>query len=118
MVATAPCTTSIRTINRKNRISAVEQPKKPQIILRAEASRNVSTTRPDVCSATRLFSTDGPHKHSFQRVPNLTPAHGIDAVRWFVEHKQFRLVDKRLRQTYALQHSLGVLAKPRIAPCR
>jgi hypothetical protein len=41
-VAMAPSTRSIFMRNRKNRMVAVESPNKPQKILRAEASRNVS----------------------------------------------------------------------------
>src|ERR1700733_78914 len=44
-VASAPCTTSTRMMKTKNTISAVEQPKKAQKILRAKASRKVSRTR-------------------------------------------------------------------------
>src|SRR5438874_9516928 len=66
MVATAPSTTSMRMMKMKNRISAVEQPIKPQKILRASASRNVSRTKAAVAMAD-LLGIDSPHENIFQR---------------------------------------------------
>src|SRR5579872_1979635 len=57
---------SIFKMKTKNRISAVEQPKNPQKIFRAKASRKVSRTSAPVTSSDRLF-IDGPHENIFER---------------------------------------------------
>src|SRR5215510_10169629 len=75
MVASAPSTTSIRIRKMKNRITAVEQPKNPQKILRAKASRNVSRTSARVAvprmarGVSKLVAIDGPYEHFLQRAP-------------------------------------------------
>src|SRR5690348_3555334 len=85
MVAMAPWTTSTFRMKRKNRISAVEQPKNPQKILRAKASRNVSRTSAAVTLAvittSREFSTallliDSFHEDVFQSAGRAR--HGLD----------------------------------------
>src|SRR5215510_8459645 len=75
MVASAPSTTSIRIRKMKNRMTAVEQPKNPQKILRAKASRKVSRTRARVAIPV-LVAIDSPDKHFFQST--LGPGHGLD----------------------------------------
>src|SRR6266516_4069011 len=65
MVASAPSTTSIFMRKMKNRITAVEQPKNPQKILRAKASRNVSRTRAAVAKKF-LSLIDRLHEHVFK----------------------------------------------------
>ena len=69
-VAIAPCTTSIRMMKMKNRISAVEQPKNPQKILRAKASRNVSRTSARVTPMVLMFM-DRLHKNVFECLPEV-----------------------------------------------
>src|SRR5258707_179785 len=74
-VAIAPCTTSIFMMNRKNRISSVEQPKNPQKILLAKASRKVSRIMARV-TARGLVLIDGPYEHLFERA--VGAGHGFD----------------------------------------
>src|ERR1051326_1229026 len=59
----------------KNRISAVEQPKNPQKILRAKASRKVSRTSASVTAMVLLFM-NGLHENVFQRAAG--PCHRFD----------------------------------------
>src|SRR6266478_9125845 len=75
IVASAPSTTSIFMMKMKNRISAVEQPKNPQKILRAKASRNVSRTSASVTPMVLLF-IDRLHEDVFERAAG--PRHGLD----------------------------------------
>src|SRR5258708_6681627 len=74
-VAIAPCTTSIRRMKMKNRISAVEQPKNPQKILRAKASRKVSRTRAAVTAMVLLFMNRF-HENIFESAAGA--GHGFD----------------------------------------
>src|SRR5437016_837815 len=74
-VAIAPCTTSIRMMKMKNRISAVEQPKNPQKILRAKASRKVSRTSARVTAMVLLFM-NRLHENVFERTAGA--GHGFD----------------------------------------
>src|SRR5579862_3742563 len=71
----APSTTSIFIRKRKNRITAVEQPKNPQKILRANASRNVSRTSAAVAIA-ELLAIHSPHEYFLERAPGAR--HGFD----------------------------------------
>ena len=68
IVASAPSTTSIFIRKMKNRMTAVEQPKKPQKILRAKASRNVSRTRARV-AIPELLAIDSLDKDFLQGAP-------------------------------------------------
>src|SRR5438132_2821927 len=74
-VARAPSTTSIFMRKMKNRMMAVEQPKNPQKILRANASRNVSRTSARVTTP-ELPAIDRPYEYFFERA--LGPGHGFD----------------------------------------
>src|SRR6266851_4579834 len=74
-VARAPSTTSIFMRKMKNRITAVEQPKNPQKILRANASRKVSRTSASV-TIPGLLPIHGPHEYFFQRT--LGTRHSFD----------------------------------------
>src|SRR5207247_3096446 len=77
MVARAPSTTSIFIRKMKNRMMAVAQPKKPQKILRAKASRKVSRTRAAVAIAVaELLAIDSPDEDFFQGAPGAR--HGFD----------------------------------------
>ena len=48
-------------------------------------------------------------------IADFARAGGIDAGGRFVEHDQLRLLNERLGQPDALQHSLGITAEPPIA---
>src|ERR1700730_6991244 len=75
MVASAPSTTSIFIRKMKNRMTAVEQPKKPQKILRANASRHISRTRARVVRP-ELLAIDGLEEVLLQGA--LRARHGFD----------------------------------------
>src|ERR1700680_3838274 len=74
-VASAPSTTSIFIRKTKNRITAVEQPKNPQKILRANASRNVSRTSARVAIPV-LLPIHRSHEYFLPRA--LGARHGFD----------------------------------------
>src|SRR5437763_8082043 len=74
-VARAPSTTSIFMRKMKNRITAVEHPKNPQKIFRANASRNVSRTSASVAIPV-LLPIHGSHEDFFQRT--VSARHGLD----------------------------------------
>src|SRR5438105_10212636 len=113
IVATAPWTTSIFMMKMKNRMSAVEQAKNPQKILRAKASRNVSSTSATVMSSDLLL-IDGPHENLFEGARRAR--HGLYGAMLGAQpvHRLVRLVsagEEKLDITVALGHGPGLRAQ-------
>src|SRR5579863_6794691 len=87
-VAMAPCTTSMRMMNIRKSRSALQQPKNPQKMRRAKASRKVSLTRArvvfiDVAPPAPRYSLwlHGLHKYILESAPRTAQRFNLASIR-------------------------------------